>query len=280
MNTVHRCFQLVFMLILLSMSYARADIGLKTSWFVEGYNETINLQYDGGNTVGSSHLIEGIKYQFPAFINTMDLYLKQRYGSDANRDYWNNRGEFMLGMRMRFFKKIYVALFYEYIRGWYVGDANSQNPNPYGNSYEDMRYGLIFWQGMDLEYKDKWTDYFPITFWDEIYADAIFYKRNENNFISYTNIMAGTRWVRIHKSVFDTYVALYYGFDTNKDFWNNKIDYGLGFRLKPWTDLELSLFLEFLNGQYLERNGRYPIPDDLNYKNRRYGVLFWFGLGN
>jgi hypothetical protein len=143
-----------------------------------------------------------------------------------------------------------------------------------------MRYGLIFWQGVDLEHENKPKDNLPFTFWDEIYADAIIYKRNENNFISYTNIMLGTRMVRIHKSVLDLYVASYYAFDTKNDYWNNKFDYGLGFRLKPWTDLELSLFLEFLNGQYIERHGRYPNPNDLKYKDRRYGILFWFGLGS
>ena len=267
----------IFMGMLLTNGFAK--VGFSYSWFAEAYNETINFQRDGNNTITGSHLIEGIKLQTPSPVKTVEFYLKQRYGSDANRDYWNNRGEAMFGTRIRFFSKIYVAMFFEYIRGWYVGDANQSNPNPYGESYDDMRYGLIFWQGLDMEYTNAVSKIFPITFWDEIYADAIVYKRNDNNFISYINIRAGTRLARLHKTVFDPYLAWYYSVDSNKDFWNNKLEYGLGFRIKPWTDLELSVFIEFLNGEYIDRPGkRYTNPRDSVYDDRRFGILFWHGL--
>ena len=158
MSAMHKYCYVIFIMALFPAIHVSAKIGIQHSWFAEVYDETINIDRDGDNTVTSAHFIEGIKFQFPNFIKTLEVYLKQRYGSDANRDYWNNRGEIMLGTRVRFFRKIYVALFYEYIRGWYMGEANSQNPNPYGESYEDMRYGLIFWQGMDMENKKKWKE--------------------------------------------------------------------------------------------------------------------------
>ncbi len=279
MTVFFQHIKLILLMLVVTAGTGVADVGIRQSWFAEVYDETINFQRDGNNTITGVHAIEGIKLQFPRVVRTMDVYLKQRYGSDANRDYWNNRGELMLGARIRFFQKIYVALFYEYIHGWYVGDSNSKNPNPYGQTFTDMRYGLIFWQGLNNEYNDAYSTRFPLTFWDEIYADAIVYKRNDNNFISYTNIKCGMRLLRLHKSVFDVYLATYYGFDSNKDFWNNKLELGLGMRVKPWTDLELSLFVEFLAGHYIERNGRYANPHDSPYQDRRFGVLFWHGLG-
>ena len=279
MSTTDRYISIFIVLFFMVVSSSLADIGLSPKWFAEIYDETINFQRDGDNTISCAHAIEGIKLQFPAYVKTLDIYLKQRYGSDANRDYWNNRSEIMAGARIRFFSKIYVALFYEYIHGWDMGKANSKNPNPYDRNYEDMRYGFIFWQGMDVESKHAWKKNFPLSFWDEIYADAILYKSNDNNFISYTNLRTGARLARLYQSILDIYFALYYGIDSNKDFWNNKYEFGLGFRIKPWTELDLSLFIEFLNGYYIERNGRYPNPYKSFYQDKRFGILFWHGLG-
>ena len=127
----------------LSVPRVNAGIGLKSKIFAEAYSETINFQRDGDNTIASAHVLEGLKLMVPN-ISTLDIYMKQRYGSDANRDYWNNRGEFALGARIRFFKKIYLAFFYEYIEGRYIGRENSDNPNPYGTHFQDTRSGFIF----------------------------------------------------------------------------------------------------------------------------------------
>jgi len=267
----------LFMLIL-SVSRVDAGIGLKYKLFAEAYSETINFQRDGDNTITSAHVLEGVKLSVPN-ISTLDVYLKQRYGSDANRDYWNNRGEFALGARLRFFKKIYLAFFYEYIQGRYFGEDNNNNPNPYGSNFQDSRYGFIFWQGLDWEYKHRWKKNFPFSFWDEIYADGLFLKRDHNNFISFTNIRAGIRLTRIYKTVIDVYGVSYFGIDKNKDFWNNKIEYGPSIRIKPWSDLELNLYVEFLNGSYIDKNGRYENPYGKNYTDRRIGLTFWHGLG-
>ena len=267
----------VFLSLLCSDAFA--FIGVNPKLFAEAYDETINFHRDGDNTITSGHLIEGLKATSDGFVKSTELYLKQRYGSDANKDYWNNRGEMILGGRIRFFSKIYLAFFYEYIFGWYMGDTNQTNPNPYGDSFRDTRYGLIFWQGADKEYAKERNQHFPLSFWDEIYADAIHYQKDDNNVASFTNIRAGYRLLRIHKTVFDVYSAWYFAWDINKDYWNNKFELGPGLRIKPWDDLELSLFVEFLNGYYIDRNGRYPLPGGKEFNDRRYGVLFWHGLG-
>ena len=273
-----RIVYFIILLIGLCSCHVWADIGISTKFFAEAYDETINFHREGNNMITMAQVLEGIRVHIPK-ISTIDLYLKQRYGSDANRDYWNNRGELMLGTRMRFFKKIYFALFYEYIQGKYFDVQNSDNPNPYGSNYEDMRYGLLFWQGFDAEYTDRWTTRLPLTFWDEIYADAIFYKKDSNNFISYLNIKAGARLIRLHKTVIDVYAVNYFSIDKHGDFWNNKFEFGVGLRIKPWTDLELGLFVESLKGAYMDRDGRYVNPYDESYDDVRFGVLFWHGIG-
>ncbi|HPG40825.1 MAG TPA: hypothetical protein PLP19_18635 [bacterium] len=267
---------IIFQLLLYSVVFADINVGKKL--FAECYDETINFQREGDNTITSAQVLEGVRLTFPK-ITTMDIYLKQRYGSDANRDYWNNRTELMLGARARFFSKIYLALFYEYIRGFYVSRKNSAYPNPYGDRYEDVRWGLLFWHGFDNEEEHSWKEHIPLSLWDEIYADAIFYQRDRHNFISYTNIRAGSRLLRVYKTVFDPYFVSYYGIDKNGDFWNNKIDNGFGFRIKPWADLELSLFVEYLYGTFIMRQGDYENPYAKNYYDRRMGILFWYGLG-
>ncbi|MBN2411740.1 hypothetical protein JXQ31_08605 [candidate division KSB1 bacterium] len=269
---------LIFFILILLVPRVNAGIGINSKFFAEFYSETINFHRVDNNIITSAHALEGVKLSIPN-ISTLDVYMKQRYGSDANRDYWNNRGEFMLGARLRFFKKIYFAFFYEYIQGRYLGEASSENPNPYGSYFEDTRYGLIFWQGMDMENKHRWKKSFPLSFWNETYADALYLKKNDNNIISFTNIRAGVRLTRVYKTVLDVYAVSYFGIDKNKDFWNNKIEYGIGFRTKPWYELDLSLYIEFLNGSFIDKNGRYENPYDKNYTDRRIGLTFWHGLG-
>jgi len=267
-----------FLFQMLSNSQSFAQLGLSTKFFAEVYNETTNMQREGQNTITMTQSLQGTRTHIPKFC-TIDLYIKERFGSDANRDYWNNRGELMLGARVRLLKKVYLGAFYEYIRGKYFGIENNENPNPYGLNYEDMRCGLIFWHGMDREFIDRWTKMIPFSFWDEIYADAIYYKRDDKNYIYYINGRAGIRLIRIYKTVLDIYGVNYFICDKNGDFWNNKFEFGSGIRLKPWTDLDLSIYVEFLRGSFWERDGRYTNPYEPEYTDVRVGVLFWHGWG-
>ena len=186
----------------------------------------------------------------------------------------------MFGARLRFFQKIFFAIYCEYINGKYFDIENNENPNPYGLYYEDVRGGFIFWQGLDKEYTDRWTKTFPMTFWDEIYSDITYYKRDDDNIIGYLNVKAGARLLRIHKTVLDYYFVSYSMFDKHGDFWNNKIDFGIGFRLKPWADFELSLFTEALKCEYVDRDGRYENPYPAVFNDVRIGLLFWYGIGD
>lgn len=275
-------YKVVFLVILSQLiftKYVLAEIGLKAKFFAEVYSETTKMRREGNNITSMTQSMQGIKITIPKFCR-VKIYLKERYGSDANRDYWNNRGEVMLGLRIRFFQKIFLAAYFEYIQGKYFDIENSENPNPYGLNYRDMRGGLIFWQGMDVEYKDRWTKTIPFSFWDEIYSDVTFYNKDDENIIFYLNCKAGARLIRVYKSALDYYFVNYLIYDKNADFWNNKLEFGIGFRIKPWTDLDLSLFVETLKGSYFDRDGRYVNPYPAMYDDVRIGLLFWYGIGD
>jgi len=256
-------------------SFAKQDFS--TNFFAEIYSETISLRSEKYNTISMTQSLQGLRIRLPK-VSTIDVYFKERYGSDSNKDFWNNRGELMLGIRARFLKKMYFAFFFEYIQGKYFDVGNSENPNLIGLNYEDIRYGLIFWQGSDSEYSDRLTKTFPISFWNEVYADAVYDKKDSKNFISYFNGKFGARILRINKTVFDSYYFTYLMFDKNGDFWNNKFEFGIGFWLKPWTKIDLKIFLESLKGTFIDRHGRYFNPNEDTYTDLKIGLLFWFGL--
>ena len=232
----HKFTLLVFLLQVIIAKTCLAEIGLQPKFFAEVYSETIKMRKEGNNVITMTQSMQGIRLTIPK-LGKIKIYLKERIGGDANRDYWNNRGEVMLGLRIRFFQKIFFAIYFEYINGKYFNLETSDNPNPYGLTFKDIRGGFIFWQGLDAEHTDRWSKTVPLSFWDEIYSDITYYKKDDNNIIGYLNCKAGARFIRVHKTVLDYYFVSYLMFDKNADFWNNKLEYGIGFRIKPWTDL-------------------------------------------
>lgn len=244
--------------------------------FAELYNETISLGRENRNLITMTQAIQGVRTRV-AGLTTVDLYFKQRLGGDSDRDYWNNRGELMVGARARFFEKIYLALFAEYIRGKYFDLENPHYRNPHGSNYQDLRYGLIFWQGWDRAWSVPEVGRFPLSFWEEIYSELIHFRRDRNNNICFLKTKAGLRVLRLHKTTASLYAVHHLNLDTNGDFWNNRTELGPGVRVKPWTGSGLSLFVEYLRGTYLERDGRYVNPYPNRYDELRVGLTFWYG---
>ncbi len=255
---------------------ARAGSSLEPKLFAELYSETISLGRENRNLITMTQAIQGLRLRVPG-LTTIDVYLKGRFGGDSDRDYWNNRGELMGGARVRFFQKIYLGLFAEYIQGKYFDIDKPHYQNPYASNYEDLRYGLIFWQGWDRAWSVPQTGRLPLSFWEEIYSELIHFRRDRNNSICFLKAKAGLRMLRVHKTTVGLYGVHHLNLDTNGDFWNNRTELGLGTRVTPWTDIGLSLFVEFLAGTYLERGGRYANPYPMKYDELRVGLIFWYG---
>jgi len=254
-------------------SLAQSTTGLR--FFAEAYDETIYQRREDRNTITMAQFYEGIRQPISG-LGKWDVYAKIRYGNDANKDFWNNRFETMIGTRLRFFEKLYLAVYSEYVRGEYINDQSAIMS--YSPSYEDWRYGMIFWHGWDpgAEQTEKLL---PVTIWSEVYSDVNYLDKDDQNYIYYLEAKLGLQLLRWQKVRLDVYGVVYAYYDRNADFWNNHAAAAPGIRLTPWSDIDLSLRCEYLWGQYHDRVGRYENPYDRVYQDLRIGLFFWHGWG-
>jgi hypothetical protein len=65
--------------------------------------------------------------------------------------------------------------------------------------------------------------------------------------------------------------------DVNKDFWNNRIDFGPGIWFRPVLHFGFKFFIEWLQGYYFDVKGKYYNPHPKQYNDRRMGIIFWYG---
>jgi len=207
---------------------------------------------------------------------SLEVYGIGRIGRDVNRDFWNNRAEKGIGMRIRFSHKVFLALYSDWIQGQYL-KVSEDYPQADNDRYHDFRTGLIFWYG-----KSKWftSDAFISFHFKpalEIYSDISYYQKQRHNIIGYANIKYGVEFLRIWKMSLMGYGVLYLAKDTKKDFWNNKADIGPGFWIKPLRNLELKFIFEWLYGSYFGIEGINKNPYPKHFKDRRIGVTFWHG---
>lgn len=267
-SSVTIIFQLAF-----SAGISQALPDLKTGFFAEVYDETIYMRNENRNTITMAQMLEGLRVRAPKNIK-WDTYIKFRYGNDANRDFWNNRVEFMAGTRVRFFTKVYLALYSEYVMGEYL--KRNDELSAYSLTYEDVRHGLIFWHGWD---GDPYQEDFELPFsgWSEVYADLTYLKRDRHNLILFFDGKLGMRILRYNQFNLTPYVTTYLHCDANADFWNNRYAYGAGIRLMPYDDLDIQIRIEYLWGGYFDRKGDYDNPYSKIYQDFRIGLFFWHG---
>ena len=245
-------------------------------FFFEVYNETIHQRREGRNTIAMAHMYEGLRMPIRG-IGKWDIYLKGRYGSDANKDFWNNRAEAMAGTRLRFFEKIYLAVYGEYVGGKYLNPE--EEIMAYSPSYHDWRCGLILWHGWD---PGGWMPKkrLPLSPWSEVYADANYLDKDDQNIVYYIEGKMGLQLLRWHQTRLDLYGVIYAYYDKNGDFWNNHAEVAPGIRFTPWSAIDLNVRLEYLYGAYYDRSGRYENPYARSFEDVRIGLFFWYGWGD
>jgi len=241
----------------------------------EFYNESTSFQRLEDNFISYSNSRLGLRISGIRKM-TLELYILARYGRDLHKDFWNNRAETGFGLRLRFFSRVFLALYTESIRGYYL-KVSDEYPQANENTYDDFRTGLIFWYGWIKPITGKRTISFPIKPMGEIYSDVSYFQNQKHNVISYINVKSGFHILRIWEISLDGYGVIYVAKDVNKDFWNNKVEIGPGIRLRPIPGLELKLFAEWLYGIYFGIEGEDINPYPQKYKNRRIGFTFWYG---
>ena len=241
----------------------------------EFYDESTASQKTKDNFITFAHIRKGLKLPLTSRLS-IESYILLRYGKDLNRDFWNNRFEAGLGLRIRFSHKIFLAWYTELIAGRYL-KIPDEFPQAAKAAYGDFRSGLIFWYGWDKYYEPaKWL-VMPLIPWGEVYSDISYFKKERGNIIGYCHFRPGIHVLRAWKSAIDVYGEIYANRDTKRDFWNNKIELGPGLWIKPLPDLELKFYIEWLKGYYMGIEGPDPNPYSQKYNDRRVGILFWIG---
>ncbi len=262
-------------------SYTETEIGKsdtlkpKASFWWEFYNESTVLQKFQDNLISFSHTKPGIRIS-GLWGRTAEFYVLLRYGKDQHRDFWNNRAEIGLGLRMKLAKKVFIAPYVELLGGYYM-KIPDKYPQPEQKKYDDVRTGLLFWYGWDTYVSYSSLMSFPFILWGEIYSDVSYFKSQRKNVIGYCHIKSGFHMFQFWKSVIDIYGVSYLMKDTNKDFWNNKAEIGPGILIQPVSGLDLKFFMEYLFGTYFGIEGRDLNPYSQKYTDRRIGLIFWIG---
>ena len=254
----------------------RRRISLPMDHMGELYGDVSFYEKDRNNIIAQFQVKEGMK-----MVNIMgriiDCYLKVSGTKDKNKDFWNNKAEVGLGVRTRFFTKIYFGLYAEYLRGFYI-DVQGRDPNPYDQNYVDLRCGAILWYAWGgRAVSDTGGVSFPLVHWGELYADGSLYRKDRHNAIANMYVKDGFRIMTLNRVVVDSYLRLNLAKDRNKDFWNNKAELGPGIRIKPFHSFYLEVYFEYVRGFYLGIEGRDPNPYDMNYGDIRYGLILWSG---
>lgn len=106
-------------------------------------------------------------------------------------------------------------------------------------------------------------------------ASLGWYGRYRDNVILYGQARAGAKaWERF-PARFNLYLPVNASMDTNKDFFNNIVEYGVGGELQLLGGLNLRLRAEALRGWYMGREGRDPNPYPRQYHDVRLTLLYF-----
>lgn len=73
----------------------------------------------------------------------LSSYAKLNMAGDVNHDFFNNFAELGMGLELQPHREVNLGLRIEYLRGTYFG-IEGQDPNPYGDRYDDFRVMLLF----------------------------------------------------------------------------------------------------------------------------------------
>jgi Flp pilus assembly protein TadD len=94
------------------------------------------------NVIGLLQVRAGVK-AWDDLTSRVLLYVPVNVLKDGNRDYYNNLGEYGVGVEFQPVKSRNVKLRVEYLRGLSMG-ISSRDQNPYGRQYSDLRVMLLF----------------------------------------------------------------------------------------------------------------------------------------
>jgi hypothetical protein len=203
-----------------------------------------------------------------------EIYGSLRYTDDSKSTGGNipaiwsdNAAIFAAGVRYRPFKKIPVSATAEQGRAYDLIDQNRDHWR------DDFRSGL--------SYFDRWTPpancapswRFPFTRSASLYSDVSFYSRYDRNWIGYLQWREGRRLIEKSRADLDGFFYFGGSMDSNKDYFNNVGEWGVGAALTP--DHAFPLFLRYtvVRGSYLNVASRIPNPHGNAYTDQRWELV-------
>jgi len=203
-----------------------------------------------------------------------EIYGSLRYTDDSKSTggntpaIWSDNAAILAGgLRYRPFKKIPVSAYAEQGRAYDLLDQNRDRWR------DDFRSGL--------SYFDRWAPLancspswrFPFTRSSSLYSDVSFYSRYDHNWIGYLQWREGRRLVEKCRASMDGY--LYFGgsMDSNRDYFNNVAEAGVGATITPDHSFPLFLRYTVVRGSYIKVSGSVPNPHGGPYTDQRWELV-------
>lgn len=118
-------------------------------------------------------------------------------------------------------------------------------------------------------------------FWTEIIGQTKYSHEDRNNVVFDSAVLSGVHLFKLRDQWVDFYTKTRLGSDTRSDFWNNRLELGLGVRYRPFKNLGLVLFNEVMYGHYYRGDLSNHDPEasaaghDRDYWADRVGAAFW-----
>lgn len=173
-----------------------------------------------------------------------------------------------LGIQLQPVKDVPLIGFFEAGQGYDVIDRNRSRWR------NDFRGGLVYFNefGAMPSYYDqqKWShDYYS-----QLYGDAIYYSRYDDNVIATVRTRQGIRLWQHHSTMLNLYITGRIVVDKNRDFFNNIAEIGPGVSLIPLNRYSVILRYEYIRGVYLPAGGSFN-PYNKYYNNSTIQLIYY-----
>lgn len=183
--------------------------------------------------------------------------------------YQDSTSIFALGTQIRPFTNIPMVAFFE------AGKARNLVPGVEPHWRGDLRGGLAYYNEWGHEAQFTFHPTFPFKFIADVYGDAIYYSRYQN-WIGTVRFRPGLEIFSYLASSIDLYFRGFVIEDTQRQFYNNLTEYGLGVAFIPSNRYNIAFRYEFTQGHYLPSGSPDPNPYGPNYHNNVIECDFFF----
>ncbi len=139
----------------------------------------------------------------------------------------------------------------------------------------DFRGGAVYYNEWGYGADYTLTPVMRLKFKADLYADAIYYSRYID-WIGTARFRPGIELLRYGSTSLFIYYKIFLIQDTNRDFYNNLVEYGPGIAFTPSDRYNITIRYECLNGHYLPSGGRFRNPYSMNYHNSMTQLNIYF----